>query len=615
MTKTDDKKAFHGGNVFAAARDLGISWRDVLDYSANINPLGPPPGLKKHLFDDFDLTLHYPEPYALEWRTRLADLHGLSPAEVVAGNGSTALMYLTARVLQPKKPVVAVPSFAEYEQAALHAGVIAALVKCNPQNDFEITDDVIDRIFGLEPDMMFLASPTSPAGRVISDGVLDRALSLAEKNKTWLVLDEAFLDFTDKAGVASRVKDNPWLVVLRSLTKFYALPGLRLGYLTAHASVTERLLAKSEPWSMNAMALAAGFYCLDQAEYAFETRAIVDSERARLTENLKKLDFGKVFPSSANYILVKLKANGLTEARLCEAMKNKGILIRPCSSFQGLDGYVRLAVKSEEAKRPADRNVGQCVTGYHRLKGLTVTDRPDKELLVRWIMDAARRAMAHYGFWFWQTEYEQGMETALEMEKQAGDLSIGIQMNRLAKVLGFEMKDGAPAALWDMDENRLKEILYAFCANWLANDGIWFQALENTEGMSDAKRINDTCWSRFAPLEASRIKVLVGLPDNGGLEALKTALQYRLYAQLNRWEIVDETPNSFSLHMNDCRVQSTRKNKGLPDYPCKSAGEVEYKTFSKTIDPRIKVECLGCPPDYHPPEWYCGWKFTIDEVE
>ena len=237
---------------------------------------------------------------------------------------------------------------------------------------------------------------------------------------------------------------------------------------------------------------------------------------------------------------------------------------------------------------------------------------PEKDLLVRHIMDAARRAITHYGMWFREVDYQLGLEAALEIEREAGDLSVSIQMKRLAKVLGFELKNGAPAALYDMSEDKLKKILETVSANWLANDGVWFQTVENSLTIWDAKRCNDTCWTRFSPLEASHIKTLVGLPEQGGLEALKVALGYRLYANLNVQEIVEETDTSFVFRMVDCRVQSARKRKGLDDYPCKSVGVVEYRTFSQGVDSRIKTECVGCPPDPHPEGWFCAWRFSME---
>lgn len=237
--------------------------------------------------------------------------------------------------------------------------------------------------------------------------------------------------------------------------------------------------------------------------------------------------------------------------------------------------------------------------------------KPDKELLIRWIMDAFRRTMVHYGFWLREIEYQLGMDTALKIEKKAGDKSVAIQLKRLAKILNFELKDGAPAALYDMSEERLAELLDALAVNWLANDGVWFQEVENKIGMFDAKRCNDTCWTRFSPFEASRIKTLLGLPDNGGLEALKTALGFRLYSRVNIQDIVEEKPDSFVFRMVECRVQTARTRKGLAEYPCKSVGIVEYRTFAQTVDPRIKTECVSCPPDPHPGDYVCAWRFSL----
>ena len=235
----------------------------------------------------------------------------------------------------------------------------------------------------------------------------------------------------------------------------------------------------------------------------------------------------------------------------------------------------------------------------------------DKDLLIRWIMDAARRGMAHYGIWFMETIHQFGIDRALQVEREAGDLSLSIQLKRLAKVLDFELKDGIPAVLYDMSEEKLGQLMDALCANWLANDGVWFQSLENGLNMFEAKRVNDTCWTRFSPLEASRIKVLMDLPEAGGLEALKTALSYRLYSRLNEQAVVEETEDSFVFQMVECRVQSARKRKGLEEYPCKSAGVVEYRTFAEAIDPRIKTECVACPPDLHPDDYSCAWRFSI----
>jgi hypothetical protein len=167
-----------------------------------------------------------------------------------------------------------------------------------------------------------------------------------------------------------------------------------------------------------------------------------------------------------------------------------------------------------------------------------------------------------------------------------------------------------------MDLNELsKETLIGmiddFAKNWLAHDGLWFQQVEKHYGMDKAIELDTEAWRTFTKIEARRIMQRHNIPENSGLEGLKKALSYRLYSRLNIQSISEETENSFVFKMNRCRVQYSRNRKGLPDFPCKSVGLVEYEEFAKAIDPRIKTTCIACPPDEHPEEFYCGWKFEI----
>ena len=238
-------------------------------------------------------------------------------------------------------------------------------------------------------------------------------------------------------------------------------------------------------------------------------------------------------------------------------------------------------------------------------------DHLNPEQKARLLMDFFHRIMIHHAMWFAEVQHQFGREIALEAMKDAYAKSSGIQMNRLAKTLGFEMKDGIPAPLLDLPDDKLNELIESVAVNWLANDGVWFQAVEFKHGLLDAKRCNDTCWGHFSPFEAWSIRNFLNLPENPGLEGLKTALQFRLYATINKQSIVEETPTSFVFRMNECRVQNARKRKGLEDYPCKSGGLVEYTSFARAIDSRIKTECISCPPDPHPGEYFCAWKFSI----
>ncbi len=237
----------------------------------------------------------------------------------------------------------------------------------------------------------------------------------------------------------------------------------------------------------------------------------------------------------------------------------------------------------------------------------------DKELLIKMVVESFRRTIVHYGQWFAQVEHQLGMKKAMEVEDKVWELSFANQLGRLSKTLGFEIVDGAPKALQDLSRQELVTLLEKMGINWLANDGIWFQGVENKNNMNDAKRCNDTCWGRFSPYEAVRIKKLLDLPDNAGIEGLKKALCFRMYSLINKQSIEQVDDNCIIFRMNDCRVQAARKRKGLEDYPCKSGGLVEYPAFASTIDSRITTQCLGCPPDKHPEDWYCSWKFTLHE--
>jgi hypothetical protein len=239
----------------------------------------------------------------------------------------------------------------------------------------------------------------------------------------------------------------------------------------------------------------------------------------------------------------------------------------------------------------------------------------NQEDAVRFLLDLFHRNIVHHALWFTEISHQMGMEKALAAMDEALARGLDIQLKRFAKVLGFPLAQGLPEPLLNLPREKLQSLLEAVSANWLATDGVWFQAVEFAHGMTDAKRCNDSCWAHFSPFEAWSIKRFLRLPPNPGLEGLKTALNFRLYANLNRQSCEDDSPRSFIFRMNRCRVQAARQRKGLDDYPCKSGGTVEYTYFARAIDPRIRTECLACPPDPHPEEWVCAWRFSLEEGE
>ena len=234
-----------------------------------------------------------------------------------------------------------------------------------------------------------------------------------------------------------------------------------------------------------------------------------------------------------------------------------------------------------------------------------------KEEKVLFLMDMLHRLLFHHVFWFKEVEHQFGFDTALDILEEVIKQAKSIHTNRINKELHMPFKEGIPSLLLELDDDKLLLIMKTISKIWLANDGLWFLGLEHKKGMNDAKRCNDSCWGWFSPFEAWSIKRLLKMGDNPGLKGLEKALQFRMYSFLNVQEIKWIDSNTFEFYMKECRVQLARKRKGLPDYPCKTGGLVEYTRFAESIDPNIKTECIGCPPDEHPDEWFCAWRFII----
>ncbi|MBD3194013.1 MAG: hypothetical protein GF317_03090 [Candidatus Lokiarchaeota archaeon] len=167
--------------------------------------------------------------------------------------------------------------------------------------------------------------------------------------------------------------------------------------------------------------------------------------------------------------------------------------------------------------------------------------------------------------------------------------------------------------LYNLSKEELVSYIVDLSKNWLAIDGTWFQAVEKEFGLEKAIELDIEQWKRFTVIEAKRIMKSFDIPNNNGIKGLIKALKYRVYANINEWEIVEISDKRCVFRMNNCRVQYARKQRNLPDFPCKPVGLVEYRLFAKTIDPRIETTCICCPPDDHPKEYHCVWEFHLKE--
>lgn len=171
--------------------------------------------------------------------------------------------------------------------------------------------------------------------------------------------------------------------------------------------------------------------------------------------------------------------------------------------------------------------------------------------------------------------------------------------------------DEGISLLYNLSKEELIKIIVDDAKNWLAHDGVWFQAVEKRYGMDVAVAVDTEAWQYFTVIEAKRIMARLGLKEGGGIPALVECLKHRFYARLNLQDVIEQSEKRVVFRMLDCRVQSARKRKGLADHPCKSVGIVEYSEFARAIDPRLQTRCIACPPDAHPDDFWCAWEFSL----
>lgn len=275
----------------------------------------------------------------------------MKPAEILVGNGSTQLIYLLCSALRPRKALVVEPTFSEHANALKLAGAKVRLLPLTADSDFKFSTEDFVAVWEKADDMAFLTTPNSITGQLIPGGEIEKIARIALLKRRFLVIDEAFIDFVEGESVKQLVQDNPYVIILRSLTKYYALPGLRLGYLLAHSRTVAQFAAYLEPWSVNGPAQKVALACLAYESFGLKTERWLRRERNFLAQALIALKGFLPYPSSANFLLVRI-ANNASAAGLRSFLLNKKILIRACNSFAGLGSdHFRVAVRQRKDNR------------------------------------------------------------------------------------------------------------------------------------------------------------------------------------------------------------------------------------------------------------------------
>ena len=335
----------HGGNLRELARASGKAEREILDFSANINPLGPPEWLRPTISAQVATLTHYPDPDCAALVEAAAARYGVATDEVAIGNGSTELLHLFPRVIGKTRAIIPVPCYSDYARACTLAGIGVETLALGEANSFRFNVPLLEtKLSGDE--MVLICRPNNPTG-LICDADAIRSLATKHSATTFLV-DEAFGDFVE--GFDSLTRNRPAnVIVLLSLTKIFAIPGLRLGCAVADRGVIQRVRELQPPWSVNSLAQAVGVAALHDHDYLRQTQLYVCQQREALAAALKSLPSLTVFPGEANFLLLRLDRNDLDAPTLARRLLADGIAIRVCDNFDGLDTrFFRVAVRRED---------------------------------------------------------------------------------------------------------------------------------------------------------------------------------------------------------------------------------------------------------------------------
>lgn len=339
------KNSTHGGNIYKKAKELGISENQILDYSANISPLGIPSHIKKAMVDAIEGTINYPDPDCTALREAIGRQDGVEPDCVTCGNGGADLLYRLAFGLKPKKVLLPVPAFVEYEEAMTAAG--ARMVYETMDEDFHIQEDMTERITE-DTDLVILCNPNNPTGLLTPRRQVLAVLERAKEMHCRVLVDECFLEICreeEQYTVKSYLKEYPNLMILKSFTKLYAIPGVRLGYLLcADREVIAQVNRAGQAWSVSHIAQCAGVAALSHPEYKAAVIDAVEKECIYMKKEMANLPL-TLYDGRANYLF--FRTPGVTD--LDRRLESRGIMIRNCSNYVNLgNDYWRIAVKTHE---------------------------------------------------------------------------------------------------------------------------------------------------------------------------------------------------------------------------------------------------------------------------
>ena len=348
---------FHGGNVWEFSEKYNVPVDKMIDFSISTNPLGAPDSAIESIRGHLNLVKHYPDPDP-EWLLDvLAKSNGVKPNNVIVGNGSTELIYLFNEVFLEDgyEAIIPVPSFSEYKAAIERFGGNMTFLCCDSKKNFQLNIEELERSISKKTRIIFICNPNSPTGALYEKVDLLRIIKFAEEKNVLVFLDEDYIDFVDDSkrySMAEYVNEYNNLFVLRSLTKFFGLAGVRIGFGIGSPDLVKFLKNVQMPWSVNSLAMFATEVAVKDIDFIKKSRLLVSTCRREMLELFKVIPWLKVYPSETNFLLVEVVQGDLTSTQIKEGLAQKGLLIRDCKDFDGLNNrFFRVTVRRPEENK------------------------------------------------------------------------------------------------------------------------------------------------------------------------------------------------------------------------------------------------------------------------
>lgn len=349
----EHKEHFHGSDLEKIEAVYGIKKEDIISFSANVNPLGISGKLRDTIASHIDSITMYPDREYTSLKKCIGSYIHTDYRNILTGNGSTELISLLIGKRAAKKALLLAPSYSEYEREVMLSGGQCEYYTLKAEDDFILQTEDLCNTLDDSVDLLIICNPNNPTASQILRTDMQKIMEACQKHDTFVMIDETYIEFSDDMEAATAIPltetyDN--LMVLRGISKFFAAPGLRLGYaVCGDKDLLKELDEKKNPWTINSLAAIAGEIMFTDNEYIHTTRELIAKERSRICKKLSACDSIKVYPSHANFVLVQIKKDGITATDVFEAAIKQGLMIRDCSTFEALgDKFFRFCFMKEE---------------------------------------------------------------------------------------------------------------------------------------------------------------------------------------------------------------------------------------------------------------------------